>query len=368
MSLECGIVGLPNVGKSTLFNTLTSAEVAAENFPFCTVDPNKGIVEVPDDRMKELVKIVKPQRTVPATVTFVDIAGLVKGASKGEGLGNQFLSNIREVDAICHVVRCFEDGNITHVMGSVDPVRDAETIDLELCLADAEAAFKRAEKLSKNAKSGNKEAIAEHEFMTKLAAELNQGRPLRSFIKELGDNPGLDLRPFLTGKPLMYVANIAESDVKEMSAETQGRIDQLKTVADKDGANLIVLSNSLEYQLSQLSGEDLALFSEEYGMKEPGLNRLIREAYELLGLITYFTAGEKEVRAWTIEKGDSAQEAAGVIHSDFARGFIRAEVIHYPDFLSCGGEKLAREKGLMRSEGKEYTVLDGDVMHFRFNV
>lgn len=365
MSLECGIVGLPNVGKSTLFNTLTSAQVAAENFPFCTVDPNKGVVEVPDSRIDKIAAIVKPKNLVRATTSFVDIAGLVKGASKGEGLGNQFLSHIREVDAIAHVVRCFEDDNVTHVMGGVDPARDIEIIDLELCLADLERAEKRADKLSKMAKSGNKKEKEEMERYQALAKKLGEGVPLRRFKEEFED---LDLKEFVTAKPLMYVANLAESEVSEQGEQTKQWLAKLDEIAKVDKAPVVKLSASLEYQLSQLEGEDRQMFFEEYQLKEPGLHRLIRTAYELLGLQTYFTAGEKEVRAWNIVKGDNAVAAAGKIHSDFAKGFIRAEVIHFDDFIQCQGEKGAREKGLQRSEGKEYVVQDGDVVLFRFNV
>lgn len=366
MSLECGIVGLPNVGKSTLFNTLTSAQVAAENFPFCTVDPNRGIVEVPDPRMNQLAEIVKPQRMVPASVTFVDIAGLVKGAAQGEGLGNQFLSHIRSVDAIVHVVRCFEDGNIIHVMGGVDPKRDVEIIDLELCLADLDSVRKRMERIQRVAKSGNAEAREEYGLLEKAAQMLERGEPLRrdraAFTKLA------DFSQFLTGKPLMYMANIAESEIKQRSEKTENWLSELEQIAARDSAPVIPLSVALEYQLSQISEEDRPGFFADYGIVEPGLHVFIRAAYKMLGLITYFTAGEKEVRAWTIAQGQTAVEAAGKIHSDFARGFIRAEVIHFPDYLECKGEKAAREKGLQRAEGKEYVVLDGDVILFRFNV
>jgi len=366
MSLECGIVGLPNVGKSTLFNTLTSAQVAAENFPFCTVDPNRGVVDVPDERMDELSKIVKPQRMVQANVTFVDIAGLVKGASQGEGLGNQFLSHIRMVDAIVHVVRCFEDPNIIHVMGGVDPKRDVEIIDLELCLSDLDTIKKRVEKIVRVAKAGNAEARAEMDLLERAAALLDQGTPLRRHTKELEKLS--DLSQFLTAKPLMYMANIAETEIREMSEKTKNWLKDLEAIAALDKAPVVSLSVAIEYQMSQIPAEDKSLFLEEYGIKEPGLHRFIRVAYELLGLITYFTAGEKEVRAWTIVRGQTAQEAAGKIHSDFAKGFIRAEVIHFPDYVRCKGEKLAKEQGIQRAEGKEYIVQDGDVMHFRFNV
>lgn len=365
MAVECGIVGLPNVGKSTLFNTLTLSGVPAENFPFCTVDPNKGMVEVPDPRLQMLNQLVKPERLVPTILSFVDIAGLVKGASKGEGLGNQFLSHIRKVDAICHVVRCFDDSNITHVMGSVDPARDIEIIDIELCLSDLETAKRRIEKLEKIAKSGNQEAKDELVKLKEMEALLNEGTPLRRHPEFINFKSEIE---FLTSKPVMYVANIAENELKEMSADTRSWIDSVKEIAKKDAANVIVLSVALEYQLSQLKGEDLQLFLQEFSIEEPGLHQVIRKAYDLLGLITFFTAGEKEVRAWTVLRGASAQEAAGSIHSDFAKGFIRAETIHFEDFVSSGGEKMAKEKGLQRAEGRDYVVQDGDIMHFRFNV
>lgn len=365
MSLECGIVGLPNVGKSTLFNTLTSAQVAAENFPFCTVDPNRGVVDVPDPRMDQLIQIVNPKSVVRANMTFVDIAGLVKGASAGEGLGNQFLSHIREVDAITHVVRCFEDDNITHVMGGVDPVRDVEIIDLELCLSDMETASKRIDRLQKVAKSGNKDSKTQLETFEKIRQKLGEGIPVRRFRDEF---PEMDLREFLTSKPIIYLANVAEAEAGKLTEKTMLQIRKLEEIAARDQAIVVPMSNSLEFQLSQLSGEDREMFFQEYGIKEPGLNKFIHEAYRLLGLITYFTAGEKEVRAWTVHDGATAVEAAGKIHSDFAKGFIRAEVIHFGDFIECKGEKGAREKGLQRSEGRDYRVLDGDIILFRFNV
>ncbi|PIR23031.1 MAG: redox-regulated ATPase YchF [Deltaproteobacteria bacterium CG11_big_fil_rev_8_21_14_0_20_45_16] len=366
MSLECGIVGLPNVGKSTLFNTLTSLQVAAENFPFCTVDPNKGIVDVPDLRMNKICEIAKPKGIVPANVSFLDIAGLVKGASQGEGLGNQFLSHIRSVDAVAHVVRCFEDSNVVHLMGSVDPERDVEIIDLELCLSDSERAQKRMEKIEKLAKSGNKKEKDEFDRIKMLRDRLGQGLPIRRFVNEL---EGLDLSDFLTVKPLMYVANLAETELKSPSPKVKDWLARLAEIAAKDNAPVVPLSIALEYQISQLEGqEDRAMFLQEYGLSEPGLNRFIQDAYSLLGLITFFTAGEKEVRAWTVSRGQTAVDAAGKIHSDFAKGFIRAEVIHYEDFIRLGGEKAARDKGLQRSEGKEYIVEDGDIILFRFNV
>jgi GTP-binding protein YchF len=366
MSFECGIVGLPNVGKSTLFNTLTNAQVPAENFPFCTVDPNRGVVEVPDPRLKQLAEIVNPQKTLPTSVTFVDIAGLVKGASEGEGLGNQFLSHIRAVDAIAHVVRCFPGGDVTHVMGEIDPIRDVEIIDLELCLSDLDTVQKRIFKIEKLAKSGNAEAREELSFLQRAADSLSAGKAMRSVQ---GIDDFADKASYVTAKPLLYVANLAEEDVRAMRPEVAEWVKALQKKADSEGAPLVALSIALEHQLSEIpSDEDRKYFLDEYGLTEGGLDRLIRAAYELLGFITFFTAGEKEVRAWTLIKGLNAQMAAGRIHSDFARGFIRAEVIGYSDYLACRGEKGAKEKGLLRAEGKEYTVKDGDIMHFRFNV
>ena len=366
MSLECGIVGLPNVGKSTLFNTLTSAQVAAENFPFCTVDPNRGVVEVPDPRVDQIVEIVKPKNVVRSYVQFVDIAGLVKGASKGEGLGNQFLSHIRNVDAIVHVVRCFEDDQITHVMGDVNPERDVETVDLELCLSDLERVQNRIEKLGKLAKSGNLQKKEELAAYQKLLEKLDQGIPVRRIKAEFED---LDLSDLVTAKPLMYLANLSENDLVECSPQVSNWLKRLEEISKKDEAPVISLSAALEFQLSQLEeGSDKQMFMEEYKLKEPGMHRFVREAYKLLGLISFFTAGEKEVRAWTIPQGARAVDAAGTIHTDFAKGFIRAEIIHYEDFIACRGEKVAREKGLQRAEGRDYLVRDGDVILFRFNV
>jgi GTP-binding protein YchF len=365
MAIECGVVGLPNVGKSTLFNALTSNYIPAENFPFCTVDPNKGVVVVPDERLDKITEIAKPQKVIPAYLNVVDIAGLVKGASEGEGLGNQFLSHIREVDAIAHVVRCFEDDNITHVMGGVDPKRDVEIIDLELCMADLDVARKRLIGAEKSARGGDKDAAAEVTALKKMIETLSEGSPLRR-IKE--DWEGLTQDSYLTSKPILYVANISEDDLREKSAKVDAWIKEVREVASKDDAGVIVLSAGLEAQLGQLDDADRAAFYEEYGLEEPGLHGFIRAAFSLLGLITFITAGEKEVRAWQIRKGAMGPEAAGAIHSDFEKGFIRAEVIAYQDYIDCGGEKGARDKGLMRSEGKTYEVKDGDVILFRFNV
>lgn len=365
MSVECGIVGLPNVGKSSLFNSLTASSVPAENFPFCTVDPHRGVVKVPDNRLRQLAEIVQPQNIVTAQMTFVDIAGLVKGAAGGEGLGNQFLSHIREVHAIAHVVRCFEDPNIIHVMGNVDPKRDIEIIDLELCLSDLDSAEKRKDKIERQAKSGDATARKELELLNLAIESLKKGQALRRILPSL---EGLNLDGFLTSKPVIFVANISENDLKNPSESVKKWLSELEEIAKHDSAKVLSLCIGLEYQLGQLSEEDRQPFYEEYGIDEPGLHRFIREAYSLLGLMTYFTAGVKEVRAWTVRKGALAPEAAGVIHSDFERGFIRAEVISFADFVASRGEKVAREKGLMRSEGKDYQVQDGDVILFRFAV
>ncbi len=363
MSLKCGIVGMPNVGKSTLFNALTRAGIAAENYPFCTIEPNVGIVEVPDPRLAELAAIAHPEQVLPATVEFVDIAGLVAGASKGEGLGNQFLATIRETDAIAHVVRCFADDNVVHVAGKIDPISDIETINTELALADLAAVAKQIAKYEKPARAGDKEAQRIVTALAKVEAVLDAGRPART--ADLYAEEKEVLLPFflLTMKPTMYVANVAERGFHDNPL-----LATVEAHAAKEGAPVVPVCAALEAEIADLDGDDKLAFLADLGLSEPGLDRVIHAGYKLLGLETYFTVGPKEVRAWTIHHGDTAPKAAGVIHTDFEKGFIRAEVIAYSDFIACKGEHGAKEHGRMRLEGKEYVVRDGDVMHFRFNV
>jgi GTP-binding protein YchF len=363
MGIKCGIVGLPNVGKSTLFNALTKAGIAAANFPFCTIDPNVGVVPVPDPRLQELANIAKPLKIIPTSMEFVDIAGLVAGASKGEGLGNKFLAHIREVDAIAHVVRCFEHPDIVHVTGKIDPISDIETIDTELALADLEAVDKALNRVERAAKANDKEALAKRPVLQRLSSALNEGKSARAAGLSAEEQALVRDLFLLTLKPLMYIAN-----VREDGFSNNPHLDKVRARAEAEGAEVVPICAAIEEELSQLDDADKLAFLADMGLEEPGLNRVIRAGYKLLGLQTYFTAGEKEVRAWTIHAGDTAPKAAGVIHSDFERGFIRAETIAYDDYIKYRGESGSRDAGRLRLEGKDYLVKEGDVLHFRFNV
>ncbi|NKB33926.1 MAG: redox-regulated ATPase YchF [Pseudomonadales bacterium] len=363
MAVQCGIVGLPNVGKSTLFNALTKAGIAAENFPFCTIEPNSGIVSIPDERLDKIAAIVQPQKVIPTTVEFTDIAGLVAGASKGEGLGNQFLANIRETVAIAHVVRCFEDENVTHVSDQIDPAADIETINTELALADLETVEKNLDKVIRVAKSGDKDAQRQAQLLEKVKAHLDEAKPVRSMDLYKEEQADLYFLHLLTVKPVMYIANVDEDGF-----ENNPHLDKVREVAASEGAEVVAICNKLEAEIAELEDDEKQEFLQDLGMEEPGLDRVIRAGYTLLGLQTYFTAGEKEARAWTVKRGATAPAAAGVIHTDFEKGFIRAEIVSYDDYIGNDGELGAKDAGKWRLEGKDYIVQDGDVIHFRFNV
>lgn len=363
MSVKCGIVGLPNVGKSTLFNALTEAGIAAENFPFCTIEPNSGIVPVPDQRLDKLAAIVNPRKVIPTTVEFTDIAGLVAGASKGEGLGNQFLANIRECDAVAHVVRCFEDSNVTHVSAHINPAADIETINTELALADLETVEKNLDRVIRVARSGDKDARRQAQLLEKVKAHLDQAKPVRTLDLYKEEQADLYFLHLLTAKPVLYIANVDEAGFDD-----NPHLDTVRQIAESEGAELVAICNKLEAEIAELDDDGKLEFLHDLGMTAPGLDRVIRAGYKLLGLQTFFTAGEKEVRAWTVGHGATAPEAAGAIHTDFEKGFIRAEVVSYHDFVGNNGEQGAKEAGKWRLEGRDYMVRDGDVIHFRFNV